>query len=164
MAFPRIPVAAAAVAVGLLLLRNTTPGVPPPGGEFVFQPEPRQPIEQPQITLPPSSSAPAPSPQAASCAGLQRFANYEYGRRFRDGKLAELLSFSGFDARQPIVSGEGVITCSGGEYLRRSAKAERSCRNVLITYDTRANTLSHNVQYRYLESGLVAQCSEGVRK
>lgn len=171
----KIPLVLGGVVLAFALVQKlTSPGVPPPEGmdDYTFQPEPRQTIEQPRrptIDLgassgalgSASSSAPAPSGRAASCASLQRFANYEYGRRFRNGKLTDLLSFSGFEAMQPSVSESGVITCSGGDYIRRGSKAERRCKNVIITYDTRSNTLSHNVQYRYLESGLVAQCSEG---
>lgn len=157
----------------LLVQKLTSPGAPPSDGinDYTFQPEPRQAMgesRQPALNLGASSgalgplpaSAPAPLPQAASCASLQQFANYEYSRRFRDGKLTDLLNFSGFETMQPSISEDGVITCNGGEYIRRGAKSERRCRNVIITYNTRTNTLSHNVQYRYLETGLVAQCSE----
>lgn len=170
----KIPLMVAGGAILFVLVqRATSPDVTAPEGlnDYTFQPAPRKAIEpprQPTINLgassgalgPVSASAPAPSAQAASCASLQRFANFEYGRRFGDGKLADLLSFSGFESVQPSISEAGVITCSGGNYIRRSAKSERSCKNVIITYDTRTNTLSHNVQYRYLESGLVAQCTE----
>lgn len=158
----------------LLVQKLTAPGVPPSDGmnDYTFQPEPRPAKgedRKPAINLGVSSgalpsipaSAPAPRAQSASCSSLQQFANYEYGRRYSDGKLTDLLSFSGFEATQPSLNEEGVITCSGGEYVRMGPKSERSCKNVIITYDTRTNTLSHNVQYRYLESGLVAQCAEG---
>lgn len=171
----RIPLT---VAGGVLLLilvhRLTSPSEPTPEAEneYTFQPEPRQATDPPRLPSvnlgassgalgPISGSAPAPLARAASCASLQQFANYEYDRRFRDGKLANLLRFSGFESLQPSISATGVITCSGGDYLRRSANSERTCKNVIITYDTRTNTLSHNVQYSFLEAGLTAQCSEG---
>jgi hypothetical protein len=141
--------------------------------DYTFQPAPRQSsaeARRPSIDLGASSgslerarsSAPVPTAQAASCASLQQFANYEYARRYRDGKLAELLSFSGFEGQQVSTSAEGLLTCSGGEYTkRRGTSGSRNCRNVIISYDTSSNTLSYNVQYRYLETGLVAQCSQG---
>ena len=157
----------------LLVQKLTSPDVPASDGmnDYTFQPEPRQAIEQPRrasLNLGASSgalgpsfaTAPASSAQAVSCAWLQQFANYEYSRRFREGKLTDLLSFSGFEAMQPSISENGAIACSGGEYIRRGTKSQRSCRNVIISYDSGSNTLSHNVQYRYLETGLVAQCSE----
>lgn len=152
---------AAGGALLLLLGHRALTPEPPPPAEFQFQPVPR-PAELLPVELPPSSSAPTPLAAAATCAGLQRFANYEHARGYQAGRLPELLRFSGFEAQRPTVSDAGMITCSGGEYVRRSTTAERHCRNVLITYDTRTNTLSHNVQYRYLEAGLVPQCSEGI--
>lgn len=159
-----------------LIQRCTTSGPPPSDvmNEYTFQPEPRQPAVEPRKpiidlglssgALPGSTtSAPVPTPEAASCASLQQFANYEYARRFRDGKLAELLSFSGFENQQVFSSAEGLLTCSGGSYIRRGASVERRCNNVVISYDTKSNTLTHNVQYRFLERGLVAQCSEVTR-
>lgn len=146
-------------ALLLLLGRQLmAPEVPPPA-EFQFQPVSR-PAGRLPVDLPSADSAPVPSAAAATCAGLQRFANYEHARGYQAGRLPELLRFSGFEAQRPTVSDAGVIACSGGEYVRRNTTAERRCRNVLITYDTRTNTLSHNVQYSYMESGLVAQCSD----
>jgi hypothetical protein len=156
-----------------LIQRCTTSRTPPldARNQYTFQPEPRQPSTEPRppsINLGLSSGAlpnaatiaPLPTPQVASCASLQQFANFEYARRFRDGKLAELLSFSGFENQQVSISGEGLLTCRGGSYIRRGANVERRCNNVVISYDTKSNTLSHNVQYRFLERGLVAECSE----
>lgn len=153
-----IPLIAGGALLLLLGHRALTPEPPSPA-EFQFQPVPRQ-AERLPVEIPSSSSAPMPSAAAATCAGLQRFANYEHARGYQAGRLPELLRFSGFEAQRPTVSDAGVITCSGGEYVRRSTTAERRCRNVLITYDTRTNTLSHSVQFLYLETGLVAQCSD----
>ncbi|MFM7360785.1 MAG: hypothetical protein ACKO25_02980 [Cyanobium sp.] len=156
----------------LLVQKLTAPDVAPSDGmnDYTFQPEPRMPMSDPSKprfdlgassgALGPSSAPPAvPAAQAASCASLQQFANYEYARRYRDGKVADLLRFSGFEDLQPTNGGDGVITCSGGEYIQKGQKGMRSCRNVVITYNTKTNTLSYNIQCRYLESGLVAQCS-----
>jgi hypothetical protein len=169
---------AALLAGGLFLIlvvqKLTAPSVKPSDGmnEYTFQPEPRLPIpipSQPKFdlgvssgSLGPSSAAPAvPAAQAASCASLQQFANYEYARRFRDGKISDLLSFSGFEALQPSRGDDGVITCSGGESMQKGPQGKRNCRNAVIIYNAKTNTLSYNIQYRYLEGGLAPQCSEG---
>jgi hypothetical protein len=165
---------AGSVFLILLVQKFTAPSVTPSDGlnEYTFQPEPRLPQSDPSKpkfdlgvssgSLAPYSAAPAvPVAQAASCASLQQFANYEYARRYRDGKVSDLLRFSGFEVLQPTSGEDGVITCSGGESMQRGPQGKRNCRNAVIIYNTNTNTLSYNIQYRYLESGLVAQCSEG---
>jgi hypothetical protein len=148
-----------------VILRMSTPSPPPPSpdGEYTFQPEPRR----PRLDLGASSgvldgrggSAPPPSLEAGSCASLQQFANFEYAKRYREGKVNDLMSFSGFDAADVFVSDGNILNCSGGEFLRKGPGGERLCRNVILSYDTGTNTLSYNIQYVYLERGLQPECT-----
>ncbi len=148
-----------------VLLRIATPTPPPPSqdGEYTFQPEPRR----PKLDLGASSgvlqgqggNAPAPALESGSCASLQQFANFEYAKRYREGKVNDLITFSGFDAADVFVSGGNTLNCSGGEFLRKGREGDRSCRNVILSYDTVSNTLSYNIQYVYLERGLQPECS-----
>jgi hypothetical protein len=148
-----------------VVLRMATPAPPPPSqdGEYTFQPEPRR----PKLDLGASSgvlggqasTAPAPSLETGSCVSLQQFANFEYAKRFREGKLNDLMSFHGFEAADVFVSNGNTLNCSGGEFLRKGPGGQRVCRNVILSYDTGSNTLSYNIQYVYLERGLQPECS-----
>jgi hypothetical protein len=151
--------------LALLLSRLLSPQAPqnPQQDEYTFQPEPRR----AKIDLGGSSGAlngtgtgaAAPSQDSTSCASLQQFANYEYGKRFREGKLSEQISFSNFESADVFLSDGGTLNCAGGEYVRKGKSNQRSCKNVILSYDTRTNTLTYNVQYVYLERGLQPQCA-----
>jgi hypothetical protein len=158
------PVLGGALVI-FVILRMATPSPPPPSqdGEYTFQPEPRR----PKLDLGVSSgaldgrgsSALAPSLEAGSCASLQQFANFEYAKRYREGKVNDLITFSGFDAGDVFLSNGNTLNCSGGEFLRKGRDGERLCRNVILSYDTGSNTLSYNIQYVYLERGLQPECT-----
>jgi hypothetical protein len=158
------PVLAGALLI-FVVLRMSTPSPPAPSqdGEYTFQPEPRR----PKLDLGASSgvldgrgtSAPPPSLEAGTCASLQQFANFEYAKRYREAKVNDLMTFSGFDAADVFVSDGNTLNCSGGEFLRKGRDGERQCRNVILSYDTASNTLSYNIQYVYLERGLQPECT-----
>jgi hypothetical protein len=147
------------------VLRLLTPQVPEPGGteDYTFQPEPRRApvnLQQSSGALGSRSqgNAPAPSMQANSCRSLQQFANYEYERRYRQGKLSELMRFSGFEQAEIFITDGNKLNCAGGEFRRQGKGSERRCRNVILSYDTVTNTLTYNMQYVYLERGLQPEC------
>jgi hypothetical protein len=151
-------------ALLFLVLRLLTPKAPDAGGpeEYTFQPEPRRPsvnLQRSSGALTGQGSAPAPSFQANSCASLQQFANYEYERRYQQGKLSELMSFSGFEQTEMFITDQDTLNCAGGEFLRKGKSGDRSCRNVILSYDTGSNTLAYNIQYVYLERGLQPECA-----
>lgn len=153
------------VSLIFLILRLATPAPPSASddGDYTFQPEPRR----PKINLGASSGLltgqplafPAPSLETGSCESLQQFANYEYAKRHRQGKVADLMTFSGFAGAEVFVTGSSTLNCSGGEFLRKGKSGSRACKNVILSYDTASNTLSYNVQYIYLERGLQPECS-----
>jgi hypothetical protein len=158
------PVLGCALLV-FVILRMATPAPPPPSedGEYTFQPQPRR----PKIDLGASSGilsgrgviAPPPSLETGSCDSLQQFANFEYAKRYREGKVNDLMIFSGFNTANVFISNGNTLNCSGGEFLRKGRDGERQCRNVILSYDTGSNTLSYNIQYVYLERGLQPDCS-----
>jgi hypothetical protein len=153
------------VSLIFLLLRLATPAPPPANhdGDYTFQPEPRR----PKIDLGASSgmllgqplAAPSPSLETGSCTSLQEFANFEYAKRHRQGKVADLLSFSGFAGADVFVTGSSTLNCSGGAFLRKGKSGSRACKNVILSYDTASNTLTYNIQYVYLERGLQPECT-----
>ena len=163
----RILVAALAGGVLVFLIaRLTIPSAPPAGPteEYTFQPEPRRaPINLQESSGGLSgrgSGGSAPSGQAASCANLQEFANYEYEKRYRSGKVSELMVFRGFERLEASLDKGETISCSGGSFVRRGNKGSLTCDNVILNYNTRTNTLSYNIQYVYLARGLQPQCSQ----
>ena len=153
-----------AAALLFLVLRWLTPQAPESGGpeDYTFQPEPRRPpvnLQKSSGALTGQGSAPAPSFQSSSCASLQQFANYEYERRYQQGKLSELMSFSGFEKAEMFITDQDTVYCAGGEFLRKGKSGERRCKNVILSYDTGSNTLAYNIQYVYLERGLQPECA-----
>ncbi len=106
-----------------------------------------------------SGNAPPPSLERGSCASLQEFANFEYAKRHREGKLSDLMTFRGFSEADVSVSAGNILNCSGGEFLRKGSTGERLCKNVILSYDTRTNTLSYTIRYNYLERGLQPECT-----
>lgn len=150
-------------ALLFFVLRLLTPQAPDAGGpeDYTFQPEPRRPpvnLQKSSGALGGQGSAPAPSLQASSCESLQQFANYEYERRYKQGKLSELMSFSGFEKAEMFITDEDTLNCAGGAFLRKGKNSERRCKNVILSYDTGSNTLAYNIQYVYLERGLQPEC------
>ena len=151
--------------LAFLIIRLFLPSVPPSSddGEYTFQPE----LRRPKFNLGVSngalgglqSAAPVPSLETASCKTLQEFANYEYDKRYRKGKVADLMTFSGFDGADVFVTGRGTLNCSGGEFLRTGKRGKNTCKNIILSYDTATNTLSYNIQYLYLERGLQPECT-----
>jgi hypothetical protein len=158
--------AVAGGVLALVVLRLTSPSTPPPAPEeeYTFQPEPRRPpinLQQSSGGLSSrSAAAPVPSPQTANCNTLQDFANYEYEKRFRDGKVSELMVFSGFEQQEVSVSKTDTLNCSGGSFTRRGKNGSLTCDNVILSYDSRSNTLTYNLQYVYVARGLQPQCSD----
>lgn len=150
-------------ALLFLVLRMLTPQVPDGGSpeDYTFQPEPRRPpvnLQKSSGALVGQASAPAASVQAGSCQSLQQFANYEYERRYRQGKLSELMIFSGFEQAEGYITDEKTLNCAGGEFLRKGRSGERRCKNVILSYNTGTNILTYNIQYVYLERGLQPEC------
>lgn len=152
-------------ALIFVVLRLTSPSVPPPSSdEYTFQPEPRRvPINLQESSggLSSRSGAPAsPSAESASCDTLQQFANFEYEKRHREGKASELMVFRGFERQEVSVSDKGTLNCSGGSFERRGKDGSLTCNNVILSYNSRTNTLTYNIQYVYLARGLQPQCSD----
>jgi hypothetical protein len=150
-------------ALLFLVLRLLTPQVPDAGGQedYTFQPEPRRPpvnLQKSSGALGNQGSVAAPSVQSSSCESLQQFANYEYERRYQQGKLSELMIFSGFERAEMFITANDTLNCTGGEFVRQGKSGERRCKNVILSYDTGSNTLAYNIQYVYLERGLQPEC------
>lgn len=152
-------------AIVFLVLRLTSPSPPPvaPTEEYTFQPEPRRaPINLQESSgglSNRSGSAGGPASQSANCDTLQQFANAEYEKRHRDGKVSELMIFRDFERKEINVSDQGTFSCSGGSFERRGKSGSLSCNNVILSYNSRTNTLTYNIQYVYLARGLAPQCS-----
>ena len=166
--FAPLAVLVAALAGGVLVflfVRLTSPSTPKPEAaeEYTFQPEPRR----APINLQESSgglsgrggAGTTPSAQTASCASLQDFANQEYEKRQRSGKVSDLIVFKGFERLEANLNNADVVSCSGGSMERRSDQGSLTCENVILNYNTRTNTLSYNIQYVYLARGLQPECS-----
>lgn len=153
-------------AIAFLALRLTSPSAPPsnPSEEYTFQPEPRRvPINLQQSSgslSGRSGGAAAPSAESANCDTLQQFANFEYEKRHREGKASDLMVFRDFEQQDITVAADGTLTCSGGAFERRGKEVTRTCNNVNLSYNSRTNTLTYNIQYIYLARGLQPQCSE----
>lgn len=153
-------------AVAFLALRLTSPSVPPPttGDDYTFQPEPRRvPINLQESSGGLSSrsgGAAPPAAESANCDTLQQFANFEYEKRHREGKVSDLMVFRDFERQDVTVASDGTLTCSGGAFERRGKEVTRTCNNVILSYNSRTNTLTYNIQYVYLARGLQPQCSE----
>jgi hypothetical protein len=150
-----------------LILKLSTPSAPPPSedGEYTFQPEPRPApanlgASSGLLSQSPGST-PATATEAASCASLQQFANNEYAKRYRNGKLKDLMVFRGFEPGRPSFSAGDQLSCFGGEFIRKGSSGNILCKNVILTYNIKTNTLSYNMQYAYLERGLQPECSIG---
>lgn len=152
-------------AVTFLVLRLTSPSLPPaaPSEEYTFQPEPRRtPINLQESSggLSNRSGAASPASESANCDTLQQFANFEYEKRHRDGKVSELMIFRGFERQEISASDKGLLSCSGGSFERRGkGGTSLTCNNVILSYNSRTNTLTYNIQYVYLARGLQPQCS-----
>lgn len=152
--------------LALIVMRLTSPSAPPPAPqeEYTFQPEPRRPpinLQQSSGGLSSRSAmAPVPSLQSANCKTLQDFANYEYEKRFREGKVSDLMVFSGFEQQEVSITKNDILTCSGGSFLRRGKNGSLTCDNAILSYDSRSNTLTYNLLYAYVARGLQPQCSD----
>ena len=161
-------IAVTALAGGVLvflIVRLTSPSAPPaPTEEYTFQPEPRRPAINLQESggglSGRSGGPPAPSAQTPSCNTLQDFANFEYEKRHREGKVSELMVFQGFEREEVSISDKGTLNCSGGSFVRRGKNGSLTCNNVILSYNTLSNTLTYNIQYVYLARGLQPQCAD----
>lgn len=152
-------------ALVFLIARLMSPPPPPaPTEEYTFPPEPRRaPINLQESSgglSGRSGAAPAPSTQTPNCNTLQDFANFEYEKRHREGKVSELIVFQGFEREEAKISDKGTLNCSGGSFVRRGKNGSLTCKNVILSYNTLSNTLTYNIQYVYLARGLQPQCSD----